>query len=202
MPRGSKRYGRLRSRVAELQNNLLPFLPVPPASRTAYTDQELDATRAYIVLAHAEIEAFCEDIVRNRAISAKTFFDNAGQVSTVLRRLVSYYVGKNRRSWSEVRAPSPSTVTSAAESHFAAIRDNNGIKRTNLERLLYPLGVVEAQMNTTWLAQMDSFGARRGDVAHRDVGAVTAPDPLSEVTAVGHLLVGLLTLDRILGQLR
>jgi len=202
MPRGSKRYVQLASRLAELQRNLLPFLPVPPAYRTTYIDQELDATRAYIVLAHAEIEAFCEDIVNEKAKTAKDLFDSHQRVTPVLRRIVSYYVGKNRKSWSEVRTPSADTVRSASESHLTTVRENNGVKRQNLERLLYPLGVVDAHMNATWLAEMDSFGAKRGDMAHRSGGVVTAPDPPGEVATVGRLLVGLLTLDRALGGLR
>lgn len=202
MPRGSQRYLQLRSRLGELQNNLLPFLPVPPSSRILYTNPELDAARAYIVLCHAEIESFCEDLVKAKASAAKYSFETTGRITPVLRRLLSYYVGQKRRSWSDVRIPSADIVKSASESHFTAIRDNHGIKRLNLERLLYPLGVFEAQLDSIWLAQMDSFGAKRGDIAHRSGGLVTPPDPPGEVKTVNQLLLGLLTLDRILGRLR
>ncbi len=202
MVRGSKRYTQLRTRLHELRMHLLPFLPEPPISKILYNDQELDSTRAYIVLAHAEIEAFCEDIVRDKATTAKNTFDAAGRVTPVLRRIVSYHVGKNQRSWSEVRTPSADVVEKALQSHFTAINNNHGIKRTSLERLMYPLGVLERHMDATWLAQMDSFGRKRGSVAHSSVRTAKAPDPLSELTTVNQLLSGLLLLDRVLGGLR
>jgi hypothetical protein len=57
MSRGSQRYLVLKRRLSQLDQNLLYFLPPPPHSKTTYTSQELDLTRAYIVLVHAEIEA-------------------------------------------------------------------------------------------------------------------------------------------------
>jgi hypothetical protein len=202
MPRGSNRYMQLKRRLHELRNHLLPFLPEPPVSKVLYNVQEIDSTRAYIVLAHAEIEAFCEDIVREKARTAKGSFDVAGRVTPVLRRIVSYYVGKNRRSWSDVRTPSADVVEKASQSYFSAINENNGIKRTNLEKLLYPVGVLERHMDTTWVAQMDSFGGKRGRLAHSSVRAGVAPDPLTELTTVNQLLDGLLALDRALAGLR
>lgn len=202
MARGSRRYIQLKSRLRELRTNLLSFLPEPPVSKTLYNDQELDSTRAYIVLAHAEIEAFCEDIVRRKAKTAKGAFDRGRGVTPVLRKIVSYYVGKNLRPWSDVQTPSPDIVERASQSHLSTIQQNHGIRPSNLEKLLYPIGVVETRMDTTWLAMMDSFGTKRGGVAHSTVRAVTSPDPLTELTTVEHLLHGLLRLDRLLGKLR
>ena len=98
--------------------------------------------------------------------------------------------------------PSADVVEKASQSHLSAINENNGIKRANLEKLLYPLGVLDRHMDTTWLAQMDSFGGKRGSVAHSSSRAVVAPDPLTELTTVNQLLLGLLSLDRVLGGLR
>lgn len=202
MFRGSRRYTQLRNRLFELRKNLLSFLPEPPVSKTTYNDQELDLTRAYIVLAHAEIEAFCEDIVRERVRSAKGAFDKTGRVTPVMRKMVSYYVGKNRRPWTDVRAPSSDIAEKASQSHLAAVNENNGIKRANLEKLLYPLGVLDSHMDVIWLAQMDSFGSARGRVAHNTIGASIAPDPLTELINVNQLLTGLLKLDRVLSRFR
>ena len=58
MARGSKRYTELKRRLSNLRQNLLGFLPPPPKSKTSYSPQELDLTRSYVLLAHAEIEAF------------------------------------------------------------------------------------------------------------------------------------------------
>lgn len=202
MARGSKRYIQLEARLSELQRNLLSLLRKPPISKTHYNDQELDSTRAYIVLTHAEIEAFCEDIVRKKARSARERFDRGMGVTPVLRRIVSYHVGKNQKSWSDVRTPTADVVERASQSHLTTIQQNQGIKRSNLKKLLFPLGVLETEMDVTWLALMDSFGRERGGVAHSSVRIGTAPDPVTELTTVNQLLAELLTLDRVLGRMQ
>src|SRR6266404_4400647 len=98
MPSGSRRYADLARRVQELGQHLLSFLPPPPAlSKTTYTPQELDLTRSYIVLVHAEIESFCEDLVIEKASKARQEFKANGRVTPILRRMIAYYVGKNRK---------------------------------------------------------------------------------------------------------
>ena len=200
MAKGSGRYR--RSRLDQLRRHLLFFLPDPPLSKLSYSDQELDSTRAYVVLAHAEIEAFCEELVLHKAQSAKVVYDNSGNVRPALRRMVAYYVAKNGRSWNDVLNPPSDVVSKAFQSFQTAIRENNGVKQVNLEKLLFPLGVLDAHLSVTWLAQMDSFGRNRGGWAHKSVRALNSPDPLSELMNVNQLLRGLLDLDRILSRLR
>jgi hypothetical protein len=201
MARGSKRYTELNRRLRDLNRHLLAFIPPPPQSRTSYTPEELDLTRSYIVLAHAEIEAFCEDLALGKATFAKQAFDSQGIVSPVLRRIIAYYIGKHGKSWSEVTTPSAQTIASALQSYIDAVHNNHGVKRENLEKLLYPLGVQEPKLDATWLAQMDSFGRNRGAWAHQSIRATNPPDPASELTNVNQLLQGLLLLDRLLGRL-
>jgi hypothetical protein len=181
---------------------LLSFLPTPPISKTTYTAVELDFTRAYVVLAHAEIESFCEDVAGETMRKARDKFDKSGLVTPVLRRILAYYVGKNRRSWSDVAAPTQQIIASAESSYRDGLRANHGVKRDNLEKLFYPLGVAEPNLDSVWLAQMDSFGTNRGGWAHKSIKALNPPDPLSELTNVRQLLVGLLQVDRLLGRLR
>jgi RiboL-PSP-HEPN len=200
-PRGSQRYILLTRRIDELHANLLYFLPPYPRSRTSYTTQEFDLTRAYVMLAHAEIESFCEDLVTKAIGAAKQHFDSRGTVSPTLRRIVAYFVGKNRKSWDEYLKPTQSAVDAASTSHSDTVKNNHGIKRENLEKLFYPLGVLETDLNTTWLAQMDSFGSNRGYFAHKSVRAANPPDPRSQATTVHQLLNGLLTLDRKVSKL-
>ena len=202
MPHGSKKYRDLTRALEDIQKHLLYFLPQPPISKTTYTKQELDLTRAYIVLAHAEVEAFCEELTIEKARRAAKEFQAGGTVSPVLRKLIAYYVAKDRRSWSEVLKPSADVIERACNSYYSTVHDNNGIRRQNLEKLLYPLGVHEAALDATWLAQMDSFGVNRGGWAHKSIRALNPPDPQTEVTNVAHLLQGLLKMDRVLSRKR
>jgi hypothetical protein len=171
-------------------------------SKTTYTAQELDLTRAYVLLAHAEIESYCEDLVKAKSDRAFMQFDRTGKVTPILRRIVAYHVATKRKSWSEVSAPSAPIVRSAFDSYRAILTANHGVRRENLEKLLYPLGVPEPSLDQTWLAQMDSFGSNRGGFAHQTIGAVNPPDPSTERTNINQLVVDLLKLDRILSSMQ
>ncbi len=202
MPPGSKRFKSLIARTDQLRNHLLYFLPDPPVSRLSYSDQELDCTRAYTVLAHAEMEAFCEDLTAAKVQSAKSTYDATGIIRPLLRRVVSYHVTKKGKSWQDVLRPPAEIVNSAFQSYSSVVRDNNGIKQINLEKLLFPIGIHEAHLSSTWLAQMNSFGTDRGGLAHSSIRVQQPPDPLSQLKTVNQLLQGLLDLDKILGRLR
>jgi hypothetical protein len=204
MAKGSNNYRRLKSRLGQLRKHLLYFLPDPPVSQISYSDREIDSTRAYVVLVHAEIESFCEELVRGKAQAAKLAFDTSGEVKPILRRMVAYYVARKGRSWGDVLSPPAKVVRSTFESYKTSIEENHGVRRKNLEKLLFPLGIHDKHLNKlmTWLAQMDSFGKDRGGLAHRSIGAQQAPDPLSQLVTVNQLLNGLLELDRIVGRIR
>ncbi|MBN1461762.1 MAG: hypothetical protein JXA57_19705 [Armatimonadetes bacterium] len=202
MARGSRRFTELKRRLVELRGHLLSFLPPTPGSKTGYTSRELDLTRSYVVLVHAEIEAYCEDLVMEMVKKARHQYDSQKNVTPVLRRIIAYYVGKKDRSWSDCRTPSGDVVYQAFTSYMERIRSNHGIKRENLEKLLYPLGVSEPALSTTWLAQMDSFGSDRGGWAHKSIKALNPPDPASELAKVSQLLQGLLDLDRMVVRMR
>jgi len=198
---GSRRYKELEFRLQELQQRLLSFIGNPPASKLSYSPTELDFTRAYVVLAHAEIETFCEEIAIRRVNLSKAKYDRANVLGPVLRKLVFYHVAKKGRSWQDILNPPSAIINSACIAYTRVVRDNHGIKRKNLENILFPIGIHDAHLNPTWLAQMDSFGVKRGELAHRSSRAQQPPDPLSQLSAVQHLIPGLLDLDQQLSRL-
>lgn len=202
MRTGSKRYKELAARLAQLERHLLGFLPVPPASRLSYTDAELDLARAYVVLAHAEIEAFCEQSVLAKVKSSKLTYDTKGLILPSTKRMVEYYVAVKGRSWIDCMNPPADVVKATFKFYLKIVERNHGIKRTNLERLLYPLGLIEAHLDSTWLASMNSFGSDRGSLAHRGFKAYQPPDPPSKRSMVNSLLQGLHHLDRRLAKMR
>jgi hypothetical protein len=199
---GSKKYREMQRRLLELRRHLLHFLPAPPTSRTSYSDQELDLARSYVVLAHAEIEAYCETLASEKARVAVTRFRSSGKTTPALRRMVSYYVGKNRKCWTGVTNPSATVVDAAYQSFSDNVARNHGVRPSNLRGLFYPLGITEPKIDNTWLLQMDSFGEARGKWAHNSVKMVIAPDPPGEATAVAQVLSGLAKLDRAVSRLR
>jgi hypothetical protein len=169
------RYRELLVRLTELRRHLLPFLPDPPVSSLTYSDAELDSTRAYVVLAHAEIEAFCEQISLAKATVSKAFFDTSQVVTPCLRRILSYHVANKKGSWHEVTNPQNLNADKAFRFYQKIIRENHGVKRKNLETILYPIGFIETELDPSWLAQMDSFGTIRGGWAHSSVRTQQPP---------------------------
>jgi RiboL-PSP-HEPN len=195
MTGASIRYQALQNRLNDLKKRLLSFLPPPPNSKINYTDQELDWTRSYVVLVHAEIEMFCEDIALTRAQLAKEEFNKRQKVTPVLRKLVTYYVSRQRESWRETISPSTALVESAFASYKGEIDSNHGVKEKNLKILFHPLGIMD--IDAAWLAAMNSFGAKRGELAHKGIKAHSQLDAHSELQRVErHLLPGLLKIDR------
>ena len=93
----------------------------------------------------------------------------------------------------------PGGFLKATSNHVA---NNHGVRRKNLEKLLYPLGVLETSLDQSWLGAMDSFGVTRGGWAQQTIGAVNPSDPTTELNNVLNLTRDLLKLDRILSGLR
>jgi hypothetical protein len=204
-PRGSKQYGDLVARLEQLRVHLLSFLPAPPAIRL-YSDQEIDSTRAYVVLAHAEIEAFCENRALERARIAKALHTQTGEIRPILRRVLSHFLSKSLGTraglWIDVSNPPANALDAAFQSYQALVKGNNGIKRENLEKMLFPIGISESELSPGWLAQMSSFGTGRGLLAHSSARTQQALDPTTQLTAVNGLLKGLYDLDRRVAAIR
>ena len=91
MPPQSRRYGALVKRVDQLGRNLLP--PIHPMGR--YAPAELDRTRAYQMLAHAEIEACIEDLSLQAAIDMTSRWKADGVPRATIAALVACPGGEN-----------------------------------------------------------------------------------------------------------
>jgi hypothetical protein len=74
-------------------------------------------------------------------------------------------------------------------------QSNHGVKEDNVLRLLLPVGIEEATIDTAWLASIHSWGEDRGSVAHRAKKTQNPPDPESELNTVDYLLKGLKIID-------
>lgn len=95
--------------------------------------------------------------------------------------------------------PTRAVVEFAKDWYQNRIKQNNGIKEDNLKKLVLPLGVDWTGIHPGWVADMNSFGSSRGDVAHQTVGVQKAINPQDDYNLVnGSLLPGLAQLDAIL----
>jgi hypothetical protein len=198
-----QRVQELEDRLDDLAQRLLP----PFRTTGSYTPRQLDHTRGYRLLAHAEIEACLEDLARGVVLDTHSAWDNDGLPRKSIISLVAY----NERS---LGAP-PRTLPLAGPSDVGQrvlkaknvfskhVSDNNGVRETNVLKLLLPVGVTEYNIDQTWLATIDSFGQWRGDTAHKAAKqAKFLPDPATEVNTVSVILDGLKKLAVELDQLQ
>lgn len=203
----SARYKDLRSRLRELRAHMLPSKFSPIGN---YTERQLDRARGYRLLVHAEIESYLEDISRESVTNAiKVWKSNQKPSITIISFLASYHsswniddetshdeiikIAKSRKNMNE----SVNEIVDLAQTQFTRrIKENHGIKDKNFKTLILPTGIDFSKLDQTWLTNLDNFGSKRGDVAHKSKTAHDTINPKDEYELVKKLLAGLLDLDR------
>lgn len=195
----SRRFKQLVKRLGELRAHLLP----PKFSPTGqYSDKDYDLARAYLVLAHAEIEAYCEDRGRRVAQVAHQLWKRKGRHSATLMGLLRFHHATARKPWTPIDK-SPNKIEGAVNYYISSIIDqNHGIREENLSKILFPIGIDPVTLDNIWLTTMDSFGISRGAIAHTAVKTQQPIDPENEfVRITKQILPGLRKLDRKISRL-
>jgi hypothetical protein len=173
MPR-SRRFITLNKELNRLRKQFLP-----KASPTGeYTDRQLALTIAYVVFAHAEIEAYLEDRAKDVAIDAKKNWDSSKKASRVLVSLLAFS-GQMMAVPPDTLNPVQGTKTVpleridvdekiklAVNSFVKVINQNHGVKEANILALLLPIGIDSKDLDPNLLLQLNTFGEQRGLVAH------------------------------------
>lgn len=203
----SRRYRELGRAVSKLRKALLPRRFSPTGTYRSEESVHLGAV-SFRILVHAEIEAFIED----RALELFDEGWKAWSVSRVPTRVILGLLGysgtstmlppgklggdaANQKAYDDLATP----VQSANNVWRASHRENHGVKEANVLRLLLPLGIESTELDTTLLADLTSYGADRGTVAHRSsVGVGRYADPREEVQRAEQLVASLRALDRVL----
>lgn len=194
----SRRFGTLVSRLCVLRTHLLPsqFNPIGKYSR-----RENDLARAYVVLAHAELEAYIEDRAAEIAQRAANNWLVKRMHSRVLRELCVSHNVRNEQPWLPY-TKDPQRINSAIESHKSLVRNNHGIRENNLLKLLFPLGVQYQSIDAALLTDLDAFGSSRGVYAHSSIKTQQPIDIEGQYRKVEAIIKRLRVLDRRLNHLR
>ncbi len=207
----SDRYIELKSRVVELEKNLLPHFHSPTGD---YTSRQLDKARGFRLLVHAEIESYLEDRVKGIVLKSAKDWKQNRQPSMVLVNLLSaYHSGWNvndevsnveivamAKSRAKPKEKIEEVLRLAIKQFVDKVHDNHGIKDKNLKNLLFPVGVDFDDLESDWLAAIDSYGTMRGDIAHKTKRATLQINPKDEQKIVTDLVLGLEILDGILDE--
>lgn len=206
---------RFRDLERELRRLKKQFIPKISPTGT-YSDRQLSLTIAYRVLAHAEIEAYLEERAWDVALHAKKNWDNKGSASRTLISLVAF-------SGQTMELP-PNTLTpvkaskqvpankikidekikSALTAFQQVIQQNHGLKESNILSLLLPIGVNSDDLDSVFLANMDTFGKDRGVVAHSSAQShrvTNLSDPATELNRIKQIIGDLVKLDELISNL-
>ncbi len=201
----SPRYKQLNSEVASLRSHLLPrkFNPVGLYPTKVYILAE-----AYILLTHAEFESYLEDRVKEVLAKAELEYQHNRIPHLVVKLImqcetkaipVPETIAQNiayKRACTE-------TVVNAFKLARSAVYENNGIKEKDILRLLSVVGIDISSVDLTLIADMNSFGADRGKLAHsaRSTRVVSQQvDPRSAYTKVRNISKGLGKIDQLLNK--
>ena len=181
-------FNALEKRVDALASRLLP--PLSPTG--TYSDAQYDFVRAYIVLVHAEIETYLEDTALSLASTALAKWTTRQRVNRGTATLLLHYDASH--------TPHPRDASTHIHNAIArfrgVVRENHGIREKYLWSMYLPLGIDKAEVSPTLIAELESFGAARGKVAHLSArGVLTPPDPQSTLDQTSLLVAELRDFD-------
>jgi hypothetical protein len=169
---------------------------LPPVSPTGeYKPWEIDLVRGFLVLSHAEIEHYLEDVAVEAASKSLATWSARGRVNRCLAALMLGY--------DKDKTPKPQTMNAhfqvAVKNYISYARKNNhGIKEKNVIDLFSQLGVDRVELDTALLAELDSLGSARGQVAHTSGRKVrNPPDRLLIEQQVSKAISELSSLDAL-----
>jgi hypothetical protein len=174
----SRRLNQLLTRIAFLEHNILP------AERLDgnYTNVERDLIKSYLLLVHAEIEAYFEDRAKEKVNKALTKWSTNRQKSSCLKAVLAF--SGNDISYDNVKKTDSNDIEyriNRAVNHFLSlVNKNNGVKQNDIINLIIPIGIEMSELDNTWLNTMESFGSTRGNIAHNSIAVQTALDRNTE----------------------
>lgn len=187
----SLRYIQLENRLKSIETLYLP----PIKSSGNYSKKEQDNLRAYLLLVHAEIESFFEEIAEEKAKKAFKNWKSNRTKSNILLSLVSFCSIEKNENSIECR------VNKSLTTYINSLKKNNGIKDNNILNILLPIGYEFQNIDTTWLNTISSFGSSRGEVAHKASKVQQPLDPATLKSTVTYVLSEMKTIDENLKKI-
>lgn len=211
MPESDK-FITLRTQLNRLKDEFIP--EISPTG--LYSESQLSRTAAYRVLAHSEIESYLEERAWEVVQNAKTLWDKSGKNTRTLICLLGFSgltmdkppdtltPQKGSRTVKEEKIKISKKIDLAVESFKRVISQNHGVKEDNILSLLLPIGIDSDDLDIAWLATMNTFGEKRGLVAHKSATSymtIQTPDPANELNTVNQITDELLRIDELINNL-
>lgn len=180
----SNEYRLLERRVKELKNTLISdFITKDTLDMNK---KEIELARAYRLLVHAELEDYFESIAKKLINKATHKWRTKGKANITIVSLLA------QRKRIEIVASTNTKVNNILNDFSReVINQNHGIKGNNINHMFTPLGLEKDDIDSALISMLDSFGASRGETAHRS-GKVQNPiDIKTEVRNVEFIIEGI-----------
>jgi hypothetical protein len=130
--------------------------------------------KSYILLCHAIIEEYIEDLGYDVAMQARQMFKNKGLICKTLVSLVASGVMdeiKNNKSKHKIGKDLVKNLeifsTESFNKYKNIVDNNHGIKLENLSSVFVPIGFDPEAIDLALVNQLSAFGEKRGGVAHK-----------------------------------
>ena len=166
----------LANDITGLRDSLLPSELQAIAPPDDLSDTQSLLVRSFVILAHAHIEEFIEQMFSD-FLSSKHATVTASEIPTCYARLILHF-GEHIKGQKGSSSLTPADICTTAKSMYNSkvIKANNGLKEHNVVQLAKPLGLTENDISNACpelLPALDTLGSRRGSLAHRSSQAVT-----------------------------
>lgn len=200
----TKYYRDLQKQCKILKSTLLPAIYSPTGD---YSKRTFTLTASFRLLAHSEIETYFENICKHIAYKAYMSWRSNRKVSAPLVSIVAYCSGKSfplpdsLKDRNNTAKDIDYRISQAYTSYVKRIQSNNGIKETNLLNLTLPISLKISQLDQGFLNDLNSYGQKRGEIAHNSISVMNPPDPQTEEAMVRNLLSEIEILDGALNTI-
>ena len=188
----TKRFNQLEKRIKVIESSYLPKIS-PTGS---YSNKEQDDLRAFLLLIHAEIESYFEEVSENKVKTAFKNWKAKRSRSNVLLSLVSFCGDDIHGKDLEDR------IHKALTLYISKLKKNHGIKGNNILDILLPVGIEHNSIDLTWLNTMTSFGTNRGEVAHSTAAVQQPLDPVTLKNTVMLIMTEVKKMDQEIKKIK
>ena len=185
---------KLNERVTHLESSLLKF-----DTSLSTEPENQDKLRAFKLFVHAEIEYYLENVVSAIVNTAKKLWDKEKIINSILFHIILY--SSFNFSGNEDMLEPEKRVASILKAFEDQISNNNGIKKKDILKLIIPIGIKFDDLDETWLTTIDSYGNKRGKIAHNTFSVQRPLDRRNELEETRNILKGLADLDAKINEL-
>ncbi|HCH0556626.1 TPA: hypothetical protein NKO30_006758 [Pseudomonas aeruginosa] len=162
------------SHFAQLGANLLELKRVYLSSGAAPalpSAEHQEMARAFLVFAHAELEWYAERICIDLTELVLTEAKH-GRFGSPTLALLTFSSLENINGGDSLGGKKAAVrlltkrVGDASSKHKQLAEANEGVREKHLAKLFVPLGLTASQVDSAWLAELDTFASSRGAFVH------------------------------------